>query len=91
MEPIGSGASYARDVARARRLAAMVGEGHAANLAEMAMRFVISNRKLSTAEIGLADIGELDAALGAVEQGPLSEAALARLKQLRAQFLGEAR
>jgi aryl-alcohol dehydrogenase-like predicted oxidoreductase len=91
VEPIGSGASYARDVARARRLDAMVGEGHAASLTEMAMRFIISNRKLSTAEIGLADIGELEAALSAVEKGPLSGPALARLRQLQAQFLGEAR
>jgi aryl-alcohol dehydrogenase-like predicted oxidoreductase len=91
VEPIGSGGSYATDAARARRRAPMVSEGHAGSLTEMAMRFVISNPKLSTSEIGLGSIGELEAALAAVAQGPLSGAALARLRQLQAGFLGEAR
>jgi L-galactose dehydrogenase/L-glyceraldehyde 3-phosphate reductase len=91
VEPIGSGASYAKDVGRARRLDAMVREGHATSLTEMAMRFAIANPKLSTTEIGLANIDELEAAIAAVEMGPLSAAALARLKQLQAGFLGEAR
>ena len=91
VEPIGSGADYAKDVARARRLEPMVREGHASSLTEMAMRFVIANPKLPTAEIGLADIGELEAALSAVGKGPLSGSALARLRQLQAGFLGEAR
>ena len=91
VEPIGSGADYAKDAARAKRLEPMVREGHASSLTEMAMRFVIANPKLSTAEIGLADIGELEAALSAVRKGPLSGSALARLKQLQAGFLGEAR
>ena len=69
----------------------MVREGHAGSLTEMAMRFAIANPELSTAEIGLANIGELDAAIAAVEKGPLSAAALARLRQLQAGFLGEAR
>jgi aryl-alcohol dehydrogenase-like predicted oxidoreductase len=91
VEPIGSGADYAKDAARAKRLEPMVREGHASSLTEMAMRLVISNPKLSTAEIGLANIGELEAALSAVGKGPLSGAALTRLKQLQAGFLGEAR
>ncbi len=91
VEPIGSGASYAADVARARRLEPMVREGHAASLTELAMRFAIANAQLSTTEIGLANIDELEAAIRAVEKGPLSDAALARLAQLQAGFLGEAR
>jgi aryl-alcohol dehydrogenase-like predicted oxidoreductase len=91
VEPIGSGASYGTDVARARRLEPMVREGHAGSLTEMAMRFAIAHRNLTTTEIGLANIGELDAAIAAIEKGPLSEAALARLRQLQAQFLGEPR
>src|SRR6185295_19252490 len=71
VEPIGSGATYAGDAARARRLDPMVREGHADSLTEMAMRFVIANPNLSTVEIGLADIGELEAALRAVAKGPL--------------------
>jgi aryl-alcohol dehydrogenase-like predicted oxidoreductase len=91
VEPIGSGADYATDAARAKRLEPMVREGHASSLPEMAMRFVMANPKLSTAEIGLADIGELEAALSAAGKGPLPGAALARLRQLQAQFLGESR
>ena len=91
VEPIGSGASYAADVARARRLEPMLREGHAGSLTEMAVRFAIANAKLSTTEIGLATIAELDAAIAAVKKGPLSEAALTRLRQLQAGFLGEPR
>jgi len=91
VEPIGSGRDYGADVARAQRLDPMVREGHAGSLTEMAMRFALSNRRLSTTEIGLANIEELEAAIRAIELGPLSAAALARLKQLQAGFLGEAR
>jgi aryl-alcohol dehydrogenase-like predicted oxidoreductase len=91
VEPIGSGATYAADVARARRLEPMLREGYAGSLTELAMRFAIGARQLSTTEIGLASIDELEAAIAAVEKGPLSEAALARLKTLQAGFLGEAR
>jgi L-galactose dehydrogenase/L-glyceraldehyde 3-phosphate reductase len=91
VEPIGSGASYAADVARARRLEPLVREGHAGSLTELAMRFAIGTRNLSTTEIGLANIGELEAALSAVEKGPLPDAALAGLKKLQAGFIGEAR
>jgi aryl-alcohol dehydrogenase-like predicted oxidoreductase len=91
VEPIGSGASYAADVARARRLAPMVGEGHAGSLTELAMRFAIASRKLSTTEIGLANIEELEAAISAVEKGALSETALDRLRRLQAGFVGESR
>ena len=69
----------------------MVREGHAASLTELAMRFAIANTQLSTTEIGLANIDELEAAIAAVNKGPLSDAALARLTQLQAGFLGEAR
>lgn len=89
--PIGSGTSYEVDAARARRLEPVVLEGHAASLTEMAVRFAIACPQLSTTEIGLANIGELEAAVHAVETGPLTAAALARLKELQAGFAGEAR
>ena len=91
VEPIGSGSSYAMDVTRARKLEPMLRDGHAGSLTELAMRFAIGTRNLSTTEIGLANIGELEAALAAVEKGPLSEAALTRLRKLQAGFIGEAR
>ena len=91
VDPIGSGRDYATDVERARRLAAMVREGHAESLTEMAMRFAIANPKLSTTEIGLANIDELEAALRAVGKGALPPAALTRLRELQAGFRGEPR
>jgi aryl-alcohol dehydrogenase-like predicted oxidoreductase len=91
VEPIGSGASYAADAARARRLAPMVSEGHAASLTEMAIRFAIAHPALSTTEIGLATVAQLDDAIRAIEKGPLPPAALARLAELQATFVGEPR
>ena len=91
VEPIGSGANYAADVARARRLEPMLREGHAASLTEIAIRFAIAHPSLTTTEIGLATIDQLDAAINAVEKGPLPPAALARLAALQATFAGESR
>ena len=91
VEPIGSGASYAADAARARRLMPMVSEGHAASLTEMGIRFAIAHPALTTTEIGLANMEQLDDAIRAVEKGPLPPAALARLAALQATFAGEPR
>jgi L-galactose dehydrogenase/L-glyceraldehyde 3-phosphate reductase len=91
VEPIGSGRDYAEDVRRAQRLAPMVREGHAASLPELAMRFAISNPALSTTLIGIANFEQFEAAATAVEKGPLSAAALARLGELQRGFVGEGR
>lgn len=89
--PIGSGADYARDVARALRLQPMVDEGYAKSLPELALRFAISHPALSTTQIGLANMEQLRTAIAAVEQGPLSSAALSRLAELQNTFVGEPR
>ena len=91
VEPIGSGADYAADLRRAQRLEPMVREGHAASLAELAMRFAIANPALSTTLIGIANLEQFEAAASAVLKGPLSPEALARLKDLQRTFVGEAR
>ena len=91
VEPIGSGADYAADLRRAQRLEPMVHEGHAGSLAELAMRFAIANPALSTTLIGIANLEQFEAAASAVLKGPLSPAALARLKDLQRTFVGEAR
>ena len=91
VEPIGSSRDYAADVKRAQRLEPMVREGHAASLAEMAMRFAIANPALSTTLIGIANFEQFEAAASAVLKGPLSPAGLARLKELQLGFVGEAR
>jgi len=91
VDPIGSGRDYPADVARARLLKPVVAAGHAASLPEMAIRYVISNPSLSTTEIGIATLDELRQAADAVNKGPLPPAALARIDDIRAGFIGEPR
>ena len=90
-EPIGSALRFDDDLERARRLAPLVAEGHAASLAEAATRFVIANSAISTVLVGMATEAEFEQALAAVETGPLSVAALARVAELQRGFVGEAR
>jgi L-galactose dehydrogenase/L-glyceraldehyde 3-phosphate reductase len=90
-EPIGSAMSYDDDLTRAQRLAPLVAEGYATSLAEAATRFVITNPSISTMLVGMATLAEFDAALAAVEKGPLPAPALARLAELQRGFVGETR
>jgi aryl-alcohol dehydrogenase-like predicted oxidoreductase len=90
-EPIGSALSYEGDLQRARRLAPLVREGFAANLAEVAVRFVISHSGISTVLVGMATPAEFEQALTAVEKGKLPAAALALLADLQRGFIGEQR
>jgi aryl-alcohol dehydrogenase-like predicted oxidoreductase len=89
--PIGSAMSYAADVMRAQRLAALVTEGFAANLAEAATRFCISHPAMGTILVGVATPQQFEDALAAVLKGPLSQAALDLLAKLQQGFVGEAR
>jgi aryl-alcohol dehydrogenase-like predicted oxidoreductase len=91
VEPIGSATTFSADVERARRLEPMVREGHVASLPELAVRFAISCPSLSTSLVGMADLGQFEAALTAAEKGPLPPEALARLTELQRGFVGEAR
>jgi aryl-alcohol dehydrogenase-like predicted oxidoreductase len=90
-EPIGSARSYEGDLERARRLMPLVTEGHAASLAEAAIRYVAANKAISTILVGMATIGQFEHALAAVSKGPLSAEALQRLESLHERFLGEPR
>jgi aryl-alcohol dehydrogenase-like predicted oxidoreductase len=90
-EPIGSAMNYDADLARARRLAPLVAEGYAASLAAAAARFVITGPGISTMLVGMATPAEFEAALAAVQKGPLPPAALARLAELQRGFVGETR
>jgi aryl-alcohol dehydrogenase-like predicted oxidoreductase len=90
-EPIGSAMNYEADLARAKRLAPLVAEGYAASLAEAAARFVITGPAISTMLVGMATTAEFEAALSAVQKGPLPPAALARLAELQRGFVGETR
>jgi aryl-alcohol dehydrogenase-like predicted oxidoreductase len=90
-EPIGSAMSYEADVRRASRLMPLVKEGFAASLSEAATRFAISHPAVGTILVGMATPQQFEAALAAIEKGPLPRAALERLATLRQGFAGEAR
>ena len=90
-EPIGSGFSYAADVARARRLMPLVEEGFAASLTEAATRFAFSHPAIGAILVGMATPQQFEDAFAAVEKGPLPPAALDRLTALRQGFAGESR
>ena len=90
-DPIGSANSFSADVARARRLEPLVREGHAGDLIEAGLRFVIAHPALTTVLVGTSTIEQFEHAAAAVERGPLSRAALDRVAQLQSGFAGEAR
>jgi len=82
VDPIASGPDYGADVERARRLEALVREGHAQSLVEAAIRFAISNDAVTTALVGYSTLDQLEYAAAAVGRGPLPRAALDRLAAL---------
>lgn len=82
--PIASGPDYGFDLAQARRLAPLVADGHAASLAELAIRFAITPAAMGTALIGTASVDQLEVALAAAQKGPLAPATLARIEALLA-------
>jgi aryl-alcohol dehydrogenase-like predicted oxidoreductase len=90
-EPIGSALSYDSDVDRARRLIPLVNEGFADTLTEAGTRFAMSHPAMGTILVGMATPQQFEDALAAVQKGPLPEAALHRLSELRQLFSGEIR
>jgi L-galactose dehydrogenase/L-glyceraldehyde 3-phosphate reductase len=76
---------------RGRRLLSLVQQGHAASLAEAAVRFAITHKAMGTILVGMATFDEFEQALAAVNKGPLSQAALDGLAALQRGFVGEAR
>jgi aryl-alcohol dehydrogenase-like predicted oxidoreductase len=90
-EPIGSAMNYEADIDRARRLLPLVREGFAGSLTEAATRFAISHPAMGTILVGMATPQQFEDALAAVQKGPLPQAALDRLVELRRAFSGEPR
>jgi L-galactose dehydrogenase/L-glyceraldehyde 3-phosphate reductase len=90
-DPIGSGSSYRLDLERARRLMPLVQEGHAESLVEASLRYVIAHPAVSTVLIGIATVDQFETAARAVNKGPLSQAALARVAEIQKSFAGEPR
>src|SRR6478736_2373525 len=79
VDPIGSAANFAADVARAKALEPLVRENGAANLVELAQRFVIAHPAVTTMLIGYSTLDQLEEAAAAVAKGPLPPAALAKI------------
>ena len=91
VDPIGSGRDYATDVARSRRFQPLLEAGYVESLPELAIRFAISNPDLTTTEIGIASLQEVQLAARAVNKGPLPGEALTQLDRIRREFVGEQR
>jgi L-galactose dehydrogenase/L-glyceraldehyde 3-phosphate reductase len=89
--PIGSGADYRADVARARRFLPLVAEGHADDLIELALRYPLAHPAVSTVLVGYSTLEQLEAAARAIEKGPLPPATMARIAAIQQDFAGEAR
>ncbi len=89
VSPIGSNTDYATDVQRSLRFETVIAAGHAESLPELAIRYVISNPMLSTMEIGIATLEELQKATSAINKGPLSNEALTEIKNIQTGFAGE--
>ncbi len=79
VDPIGSAPNFAGDVARARQLEPLVRESGSANLTEFAERFVISHPAVSTMLVGYSTLDHLEAAIAAVNKGPLAPGILAKM------------
>jgi len=58
----------------------MADEAGEASTAELAIRFVISHRAVSTAMVGLATVEQLETAAGAAGRGALSPAIMERIR-----------
>jgi len=79
VDPIASAPNFAADVARARQLEPLVKEAGAANLNELAQRFVIAHPAVTTMLIGYSTLDQLEEAAKAVEKGLLPAAMIAKI------------
>jgi aryl-alcohol dehydrogenase-like predicted oxidoreductase len=73
VDPIGSAPNFAGDVARAKELEPLVRDSGSSNLTEFAERFVIAHPAVSTMLVGYSTLDHLEAAIAAVNKGPLSD------------------
>ncbi|MGB0551978.1 MAG: hypothetical protein ACPGQV_05295, partial [Alphaproteobacteria bacterium] len=67
----------------------LVDDGIAETLPELAVRYAISHPTLSTVEIGIANIEQVQGAAAAVEKGPLPSEALTRIRDIQSRFVGQ--
>ncbi len=78
--PMASSPTYNDDLERAQAFRFLIDSGYADSMAEASVRFVLSNRDISTALVGIANIEELKQALASAAKGPLPTQALDQLE-----------
>lgn len=79
VDPIGSAPNFSGDVARAKELEPLVRDSGSSSLTELAERFVIAHPAVSTMLVGYSTLDHLEAAIAAVNKGPLPEPVLRRI------------
>ncbi len=84
--PIGSGDDYAADAARARQFSALLEAAGCESLVELAIRYVASNAKVPTFQVGLATVEQFQKAAAAIEKGPLPADVLSAIAEIQAGF-----
>jgi aryl-alcohol dehydrogenase-like predicted oxidoreductase len=77
-----SGASYQTDVERARQLAQLAQELGLESNVELALRFGLSKRGVSTVLVGYSNYGHLEEAIRFAERGAISDEAVQRVLAL---------
>ena len=87
--PMASGRTYNDDLEQAQAFRFLIDDGYADSMAEASVRFVISNRDISTALVGIASIEQLEQALASAAKGPLPTEALDKLPSAWESFAGE--
>lgn len=80
--PMGSSTEYGDDVDRALRLRFLVDEGFAASPVDAALRFALSNPRVSVMLVGVSDREHVEQAVAAADRGPLPTEALDRLARV---------
>lgn len=81
--PIASGSDRAADVERSCVFQFLIDGGCAGSLVEAAIRFAISNLKVSTALLGISSLEQLEQAIAAARRSSLPGAALERIHKGR--------
>jgi L-galactose dehydrogenase/L-glyceraldehyde 3-phosphate reductase len=81
--PIGSGKDYLSDVKRALMFQPLLDDEYVTSLTELAIRYAISQDTISTIEVGIATIDELQGAVEATNKGALATDTLYNIKTIQ--------
>lgn len=75
------GDDYERDAQRAQALSS-IADRHEQALSQIAIRFGLSHRGVSTVLVGFSEVAQVDEAIAAAESGPLPDADLSQIEAL---------